>query len=155
RARAAGGDERHVADLPHRPQLLDVVSAAYAVAAHAVEHDLAGAALLDLAHPGEDIAAGFARALRIAAELVGAIAVARELAVDTDDDALGAETAAQCPDQAGIGQRGRVDRHFFRARIEDFLGFGHGADAARDAERNVEHPRHPPYPAAVHGAPLR
>ena len=72
RAGAARGNQRHAADLAHRAQLRDVVAAAHAVAGHAVEHDLAGAALLHFAHPGERVAARIARAVRIAGELVDA-----------------------------------------------------------------------------------
>src|SRR6185437_8781441 len=154
RPRAAGGDQRHVADLPHGPQLLDVIAAPHAVASHAIEDDLARAALLNLAYPGEDVAAGLAGAVRIAGELIRAIAITRELAVDADDDALGAEAVAERADELGIGEGGGVDGHLLRARVEDFLGVGHGADAARHAERNIQHPCYPPHPAAVDRAAL-
>src|SRR6185437_4397953 len=91
RAGPSGGHERHTADRADRPQLLDVIAAAHTIAAHAVEHDLARAALLRLAHPGEHVPARLAGALRVAGELVGAVTLARELAVDADDDALRAE----------------------------------------------------------------
>ena len=42
-----------LADSAHGRELREVVALAHAVAGHAVEHDLAGAAVLHLAHPVE------------------------------------------------------------------------------------------------------
>ncbi len=59
-ARTAGCDERNGADAAKRAQLLYVVATAHAVAGHAVEHDLACAALLYFPRPFERVAAGIA-----------------------------------------------------------------------------------------------
>src|SRR5204863_497672 len=42
-ARAPGGHQRHLADLPHLAQLLDVITATHAIAPHAIEDQLARA----------------------------------------------------------------------------------------------------------------
>src|SRR5207237_778674 len=83
-ARTPGGNERHLADLPHPAQLLDVITATHAIAPHAIEDDLARAAPLRLADPFEHVAPRFARALRVAGELVDPVAVLGELTVDAD-----------------------------------------------------------------------
>ena len=46
-------DQRHVHGVAHQRELLDIVAAAHAVLVHAIQHDLSGAALLDLADPIE------------------------------------------------------------------------------------------------------
>ena len=130
-------------------ELLDVVAAAHAVAAHAVEHDLAGAALLHFAHPVERVAAGVARAVRIAGELVHAIAVVDRLAVDADDHALRAEARASSSMSAGSARAGELTEIFSAPALQHGLGVGDRADAAGDAERDVEHARHAAHPAAI------
>src|SRR5205085_12507399 len=37
----------------------------------------------------------------------------------------------------------------FRARVQDFLRVRHGANAARDTERNVQNARYPAHPLAI------
>src|ERR1700716_347401 len=151
-ARTPGGHQRHLANLPHPAQLLDVITATHAIAPHAIEDDLARAAPLRLADPFEHVAPRFARALRVAGELVGPVAVLGELTVDADHDTLGAEAAAEGIDETRGGERWRVDGDLFRARIQDFLGVRHGANAAGDTERNIKNARYPAHPPAVHTA---
>src|SRR5437016_428943 len=103
-ARTPGGNERHLADLPHPTQLLDVITATHAIAPHAIEDDLARAAPLRLADPFEHVAPRFARALRVAGELVGPVAVRGELTVDADHDTLGAEAGAEGIDETRGGE---------------------------------------------------
>src|SRR6185437_5739753 len=110
RAGTARGNERHPADLPDRPQLLDVVSFAHAIAPHAVEDDLAGAALLHLVHPRAHVPARLAGTFRVAGELIGAMTFRGQPAVDADDDTLRAEAVAQCADELRISERRGVDR---------------------------------------------
>src|SRR6185437_6624546 len=50
-AGTAGGDQRHVTDRPGCRQLFEIVAAAHAVAAHAVEHDFARSKLLRFSDP--------------------------------------------------------------------------------------------------------
>src|SRR5437016_12588252 len=135
-ARTPGGNERHVADLPHPAQLLNVITATHAIAPHAIEDDLARAALLRLADPFEHVASRFARALRVAGELVRSVAALGELTVDADHDTLGAEAGAEGIDETRGGERWRVDGDLFRARIQDFLRVRHAANAAGDTERD-------------------
>src|SRR6266478_8424843 len=108
-ARTPRGNERHVADLPHPAQLLNVITATQAIAAHAIEDDLARAALLRLADPFEHVAPRFARALRVAGELVRSVAVLGELTVDADYHTLRAEASAQRIDETRRGERRRID----------------------------------------------
>src|SRR5262249_53002251 len=146
-SRAARGHERHAADLANSRQLLDVVSASHAVAAHAVENDLTRTALLDFLDPLQHVPPRFAGATRIARELIsavggGAVALSRQPAVDTNDDALRTEAGAQCVDERRIGERRGVDGYLFGAGIEDFLSVGDRADAAGHTERDIENSRY-------------
>ncbi len=145
---AAGGNEGDSADLANTRQLLDVVAASHPVASHAIENDLARAAILDFLHPLQHVAPGLAGPMRIAGELIssiagGAMAVIREPAVDADDDALCAEASAEGIDEAGVGERRGVDGYLLGAGVENFLSVRDRADAACDTERNVENSRHP------------
>src|SRR5438067_81909 len=151
-ARTPGGHQRHLADLPHPAQLLDVITATHAIAPHAIEDDLARAAPLRLADPCEHVASRFARALRVAGELVGPVAVLGELTVDADHDTLGAEAGAEGIDETRGGERWRVDGDLFRARIQDFLRVRHAANAAGDTERNIQNARYPAHPLAIDAA---
>src|SRR6185312_16385768 len=148
-ARSARCDERYLTDRAHRAQLLEIVAAPYAIARHAVEHDLARAALLSLGRPGECVAAGVPRAARIAGELEYPISTGHRLTVDAYHDALRAEARGELIDQARVREGRGIDRHFFRAGIQHFLCIGDRADAACDAERNVEHARDAAHPRAI------
>src|SRR6185437_14717748 len=155
RAGAARGDERYPADFPDGSQLLDVISFTHAIAPHAVEDDLARAALLHFAHPRAHLPPRVAGTCRIAGELIRAVTVTGLAAIDAHDDALRAEAPAQRADELRVGKRRRVDRHLLCASVEDLFGITHRADAARHAERNVEDLRDPAHPCAVHRALLR
>ena len=154
RAGAARRDQRHAADRADGRELRHVVALAYAVLIHAVQHDLAGAAILHLAHPVERAPLGCARARRIARVLIDVvIAVARQR-VDADDDALRAEPPHELVDEVGPLEGRGVHGDLVRAEIQHGFGVGDAADAAGHAERNVEHGRDAVDPRAVDGAPI-
>src|SRR5579859_1886213 len=155
RSGTAGGNQRHPAHGAHGAQLRDIVASAHTVARHAIEHDFARAATLCLADPVESIAEGVARTSGVPGELLHAKSVLHRLAIDADDDALGAEALAQRVDQLGPRERRRIDGHFFRARGQNFLRLLHGSDSARDAEWDVEDPCDALHPGFVHRALLR
>src|SRR5699024_6725930 len=134
--------------------LLDVVAAAHAVAAHAVEHDFTGAALLYLGHPVERAPAQRTRACRIAGVLThapGAVLVAQ--AVDADDHALHAEGIGQFVYQRGTFQCRRIDRHLVGTGMQHATRILDAADASGNAERNVDDASHAFDPVTVHRAP--
>src|SRR3954447_2915461 len=88
RPRAAGGDNRHVHGVGHRPSELQLVAVLGAVAIHAREQDLPRPALGPLARPFDRIPAG----RRPAAVDVDPVAAVRLPAcVYREDHALGAE----------------------------------------------------------------
>lgn len=106
RARAAGGDQRHFADLAHPTQLLQIVTVAHAVTVHHVQHDLTGAAALHFLHPVEGFPLGDAGAALVAGILIDVI-LAGSLSnrIDAHHDALHAKAIRQAANQIGIGQR--------------------------------------------------
>ena len=120
RARTAGRDQRHLGR--HRAPRCSCtrsIATANAIAAHAVEHDLAGAALLRLHHPVQRPRRQCAGPRRIAGVLAHApFAVVVAQAVDANDHALHAEGLGQFPDQFGALERRRVDRHLVRTRMQ-------------------------------------
>ncbi len=154
RASAARRDQRHSTLRTHGAELRDVVSLAHAIAGHAVEHDLARAAFLHLAHPIQRLAGRVACPLRIAGELIHVIVAIDRLAVDADDHALRAEAGAEPADQLRIGEGRGVDRHFLRAFAKHFLGVGDAANAAGDAKRNIQDARDAANPAAIDRASI-
>src|ERR1700722_2780839 len=154
-ARAAGCNEWYVANLPHRAQLLDVVTPPHAVTPHAVENDLSAASFLYFPHPGEDFATGLAGTVRISRELVSPVALACKLTVNPNNHTLRAETRAQGIDQPRIRQRRRINGNLLGTRVQDLLGVRHRPNSAGHTKRNVEHPRNAPYPLTIDRAPLR
>src|ERR1700739_3208018 len=106
-ASTTGRNQRYVADLSYRAQLLDVVTAANAVTSHAVEHDLSAAAVLHFPYPSAHFSARLPCTVRISSELVGTITLLGKLAVDPNDHTLRPEPRAQCVDEARIRQRRR------------------------------------------------
>src|SRR5581483_2231178 len=155
RASAAGSDQRNLADLAYLAQLRYIVAPAYAVASHAIEHDFAASAVLDLLDPGEHVTPGLAGAVRITCELKGAVASFSQLAVHTHHHTLRAKPGAQGIDEIRIGECRRIDRNLFRAGVQNFLRIGHRANAAGDTKRNIQHPGDPPHPVAVDRAAFR
>src|SRR5262249_46907678 len=133
----------------------DVIALTDTIAAHAIQHNLAGPTLLNLADPVEHITPGLLGALRVATELIGAIALRSQLTVDADHDTLSPKSRAERIDQAGVCERGRVDRHLFGAGIQDFLSVPDRADPARNTEGNVQDARDASHPFAVHRTALR
>src|ERR1700733_13333230 len=154
RAGAAGSDQRHLRDGAHRTQPFDVVTLPDAIASHAVENDLAGAACLHLTRPLQDVSAAVAGTLWVPAELPGTKALVSLLGVDSHHHALRAETLSQCVDQTGVTEGRRVDRHLIGSRIEHGLRRLGGCNAARNTERDIENACHAPHPLALHGPPF-
>src|SRR5260221_1951487 len=138
RSRASGSHQGNAALCAHGAQLFDVVAGTHPVGCHAVEHDLAGAAILRLLHPGQGGAPGIAGACRIARVLVDAQAGRRRLAVDAGHDALGAEAPGQLIDQSGALHGRRVHRDLLRSGGQYFLGIRHRAHATGYTEGNIE-----------------
>lgn len=99
-------DQRDATAFAGIAELRRVVAMPHAVVIHAVEHDLAGAAILCFPHPVERLAPGVPRLRRIAGVLVHAPASRVAPAVDADDDALGAEAPRQLVDQGRALERG-------------------------------------------------
>jgi hypothetical protein len=152
RAGSARRDQRHGAQRARLLELRQVVALPHAVDVHAIEHDLAGAALLHLAHPSERVAAAGAAAGRVARVLVHAIAVRRGQAIDPDHDALLAELAHQLVDQLGALECGGVHGDLVAARFEHPARLVDPADPAGDAERNVERAADARDPVRIHAA---
>src|SRR6185436_8676472 len=153
-AGAAGRHQGNVADVANSLELRNVVAPPHAVAGHAIEHDLARAAVLHLAHPFQRVAPGVARAVRIAGVLEHAVTLLEVGAVDADHHALRAEARRELFDQHGIRDRGRIDGDFLRAGVEHGLRVFDGADSAGHAERDVEYPGDTADPVAVDASTL-
>src|SRR6185437_5010858 len=151
---APGSYQRHLAQRSHTSQLLEVVTVPRAVGGHAVEHNLTRAALLDLADPAEGLTLAIAAARRIAGVLIHAIALRGGLAVDPHDDALAAEAFGQPVDELRVGECWGVHGDLLGALIEHRFRVLHRADAAGDAERDVQNARDAAHPAAIHGTLL-
>src|SRR6185503_1054826 len=149
------GDQRHVADRADGGELLHVVALAYTVLIHAVQHDLAGAAVLHLAHPVERAPLRCARARRVARVLIDVVVAVARQRVDADDDALRAEPPHELVDEVRPLEGRGVHRDLVRAEIQHGLCVGDATDAARDAKRDVEHGRDAIDPRAIDGAPVR
>ena len=154
RTRATGRNQRHMTQLPHRRELLEVVPLADPIARHAIQHDFARATILNFAYPVERAPRRVACAIGITGELIDVVLVARDLAIDADDDTLRTEARAQTRDEFGIGESRGVDRHFFRAFAEHFFRICDGTNSASHAERNVENARDAANPAAIDGASI-
>ena len=122
-----------VTDLRGRPQLRQVIALAHAVLVHAVQHDLAGAPVGGLADPVERAAAGWPGLVGVAGVLIDEPVAVFGLAVDADDDALGAERLGDLADQPGILQRRRIDARSCRRR--------YGGCARRRRRRGCRRPR--------------
>src|SRR5882757_454732 len=105
RAGAARGDQRHAARRAYGAQLRDVEAPAYAVARHAIEHDLARSAPLHFDDPVNRAARGIAAALDVAGELLHSITLVHGLAVDADHHALSPKALAQLVDQFRTRER--------------------------------------------------
>src|SRR5690606_24988986 len=155
RSGAAGGDQRHAADLADALQLLDVVAAPHAVLVHAVQDDLAGAAVLHLPYPVEGPPLARSGSRRVAGVLVDVVVAVALERIDADHDALRAEALREPIDQIRVLERRGVDRDLVRPEVQHALGVLDRADAAGDAERDVEHGRDAVHPAPVDGAAVR
>jgi len=136
-------------------QLLDIVSSAHPVAAHAIQHDLTSSAVLHFTHPVERIAAGVARAIGIAGELEYPITFLHVGAVDADDHALRAEARGEFLDEHGVGDRRRIDGNLLGARVEHGLGVFDRTNAAGHAEGDVQDAGDAAHPLAIHAAAFR
>ena len=76
-------------------------------------------------------------------------------AVDSQDNALGAETPRKARNELGILERRRVDGDLVCALVEHFLRVRDAANSAGNAERDIDLFRDAADPGAVNGAPVR
>ncbi|MNP59611.1 hypothetical protein D3C76_1546170 [compost metagenome] len=72
-ARAAGGNQGYLAYLTDLPQLFQIVTVAYAILVHHVQHNLAGTAFLHFFNPIQGFPLGDAGAAFVAGVLVNVI----------------------------------------------------------------------------------
>ena len=114
----------------------------------------AGAARADLAHPAEQIAAAVARERGFAGVRDDAPAARARVDVDADDDALRAESCRELVDQRRACERRAVDRNLVRSGCQHRFGVADRADAAGDAERDVQLARHAFDPGLLDAAAL-
>ncbi len=137
-------------------ELLDVVAVAHAVARHAVEHDLAGAALLHLAHPVRACCARLSRVrVRIAGVLLHAIAVGAWSGCRCRRPRTGRRSARSSSSiSSGSASAGELTEIFSAPAPSTSSASATRADAAGDAERDVEHARHAAHPGAIDRAAL-
>ena len=154
RAGSARGDQWDGQTRAGGGQLFDVIAFSHPVLVDAVQHDLAGAEGLRLIQPVQSPLAGAAARIGIAGVFMDHPVAVLEPAVDADDDALAAQPFGHLRDQFGPLQGGGVDRHLVRPVVEASRGLIHAADAARDAEGDVQQPGDIPDPAIVERAPL-
>ena len=134
-ARAAGGDDGNLHCFADRGSQFAIEAVAGAVGIHGGEQNFACAALLGLARPFDDVAAGglASASMKTSASRPGWRCVAA--AVDGDDDGLGSEARADFVDQLRDGEGGGVDADFVRAGIEDCGCVVECPDASADGER--------------------
>ena len=90
RSRTAGGNQRNVANGPHRFELLEIVAFTDTILVHAVQYDLARSASLNLFQPSRRLPPRFLRAFFVAGKLMHLVLAAAviEVAVNADDNAL-------------------------------------------------------------------
>jgi DNA-directed RNA polymerase subunit N (RpoN/RPB10) len=150
---SSGSDQWYVAGGTGGSQLPDVIALSDAVHVHAIEDDFSGAALLNLAQPGDRVPAGVAASGRIPGELVHVPAIWRNAAVNANHDALRAEAPGEFVDQRRTLQRRRIDRDLLGATAEYILGIRNTSDAAGDAKRDVEEARDSAHPVSIYAAP--
>ena len=146
---AARCDQRHGADGAYGGQLFEIVPALNAILIHAIEDDLTCPTQLHFTYPGQRSARGGSASLRITGVLMDLVPVSARQTVDPDYYALGAEAFDQKVDQIRVLERRGVDRNLVSTQIENAFGIRDGADAARNAEWNIEHRCHPVDPAPI------
>src|SRR5688572_33058590 len=105
----ARGDQRHAACRARSSELLEVEALPHPVVCHAIEHDLACAAVLGLVDPLERAPAGGTLARGVARVLANAVFASVPQAVDANYDALRTEALREPPDQRWIGESGRSE----------------------------------------------
>ena len=121
-ARAAGGNQRNVADRADFFQLLEVVPVTHAVLVHHVEDNFARATPLHFLHPVERFPLRHARAALIAGILVDVVLARCGVipGVDSHHNTLHAKTIGEVSDQLRVGQGRGVDRNLVGAKRENF-----------------------------------
>ena len=105
---------------------------------HAVEHDLAGAALLDFVYPVDGATPGVAHRFATTGILKDKPIPVDPLGVDADDDALVADAARNLADQLRTLQGSRIDRDFICTRSEYCASAVDAVDATGDAKGNIQ-----------------
>ena len=128
------GDHRHLYRIAHRPDQLEVVAGARAVAIPAGEQDLAGALRRRLARPTDRIDAG-ALAAALDQDLEAAVAPCR---IDRQDRALAAEVLGDRGEQRRLLHGCGVDRDLVGAGLEQRPCIVEAAHAAADGQRNAQ-----------------
>ncbi len=124
RARAAGGDQRHAANVTDFFQLRQIVTVTHAVLVHHIQDDFPRAALLYLLHPIQRLPLRHAGTVFIAGILVNMIfprGVVKP-GINPDDNALYAKTVSQTGNQRWVSQRRGVDRDLIRPERKNFGG---------------------------------
>ena len=147
-------DNGYGGEIPNHSQLRYVIALSDAVMVHAIQNELAGAAFLCFAYPVRRLPLcgfGFVRITRVLVDMVLAVLLA---AVDSNHDALRAETPREFGDQRRIRERWRVNGDLVRALVEDIFRIGDALDATSHAERDVDNGCDVAYPRAVDAAAL-
>src|SRR5699024_4288418 len=138
------GDQRQVRRLPRETDQLEVEALLSAVGVHRVQQDLPGAALGDLADPGDRVDAGAAPAA-VGGDLEARAGAGRALGgvvrdaarVDGQHQHLVAEAARDLGDHLGAGDRGGVHTALVGTgaqQLVDVLDRAHAAAAGQRAE---------------------
>lgn len=150
-----GRDQWNYAIIAHELQLLDVVTAANAIAVHAIQYDLARTAILSFGYPLDRQPVGGRHFVRVTGELINVVIAISMLAVDTNDDALRSEAPGEIVNKLRIGQGRRVNRNFVRALVQHIFCVANSADTAGDAERDVDNLGYFVNPATIDTATFR
>jgi hypothetical protein len=140
-ADAAGGDHGNRDRIGDGAGEGEVVALRGAVAVHAREQDLAGAALGGLGGPTDGVAPLDPAPAAGDVDVPGRGRIdggCDGAGVDRHDDALGSEDLGELVDQLRAGERGGVDADLVGAGIEDRLSIGDRADPAADRERDED-----------------
>lgn len=152
---ATGGYQRYRANFLNGDELLDVIAVAHAVGIHAIEHDFADTEILCLRNPVNCIARCPGDSVRVAGVLIHLPGLSSASAVNAQHHTLRSKPSREIRNQARIFQCRRIDRNLVGSSAQDVLGGGDGANAARDAKRDVEQGGDTADPVSVDRAVVR
>jgi len=150
----AGSYQRDVAANPNQTELHRVVTFANAILIHAIQYHLTRTSFLSLAHPIYGRAHCGRRLVRITGVLVDVVSTRIVTAIDAQDDALGAESLCEFCDEIRVCQSWRVYGYLVSSFVEYLLGIADAADAAGNAEGDIDDGSNPVDPGPVHAAPV-